>query len=46
MLASDKRHRRVYPVLDLDLREIGTLDAAYPTNIPWPTIAAVEGRAC
>jgi hypothetical protein len=37
VLASDKR-RRVYPVLDLDLREIGTLDAAYPTNIPWPTL--------
>jgi hypothetical protein len=37
VLASDK-HRRVYPVLDLDLREIGTLDAAYPTNIPWPTL--------
>ena len=38
MLASDKR-RRCYPVLDLDLREVGTLDAAYPTNIPWPTLA-------
>jgi hypothetical protein len=37
VLASDKR-RRCYPVLDLDLREIGTLDAAYPTNIPWPTL--------
>jgi hypothetical protein len=37
VLASD-RHRRVYPVLDLDLREVGTLDAAYPTNIPWPTV--------
>jgi len=39
VLASDKR-RRAYPVLDLDLREIGTVDAAYPTNLPWPT--AVE----
>jgi hypothetical protein len=38
VLASDK-HRRAYPVLDLDLREIGTLDATYPTNIPWPTLA-------
>ena len=37
VLASDKR-RRCYPVLDLDLREVGTLDAAYPTNIPWPTV--------
>lgn len=29
-----------YPVLDLDLREVGRLDATYPTNIPWPTIAS------
>lgn len=28
-----------YPVLDLDLREVGRLDAAYPTNLPWPTLA-------
>jgi len=38
VLASD-RHRRAFPVLDLDLHEVGTLDAAYPTNIPWPTLA-------
>jgi len=44
VLASD-RHRRVYPVLDLELHEIGTLDAAYPTNIPWPTIAVTEGQS-
>jgi hypothetical protein len=44
VLASD-RHRGVYPLLDLDLREVGTLDAAYPTNIPWPTLAAVEGQS-
>jgi hypothetical protein len=37
VLASDRRHRS-YPVLDLDLRDVGTLDAAYPTNIPWPTL--------
>jgi hypothetical protein len=37
VLASD-RHRRCYPVLDLDLSQVGTLDAAYPTNIPWPTL--------
>ena len=37
VLASDKR-RRSYPVLDLDLRDVGTLDAAYPSNIPWPTV--------
>lgn len=28
-----------YPVLDLDLREVGRIDAAYPTNLPWPTLA-------
>ena len=38
VLASDKR-RQAYPVLDLDLREVGTLAAAYPSNIPWPTLA-------
>lgn len=27
-----------YPVLDLDLDEVGTLEAAYPTNLPWPTL--------
>ena len=44
MLASDKR-RRSYPVLDLDLRDVGTLDAAYPTNIPWPTLVALDGQS-
>jgi len=44
VLASDK-HRRVYPVLDLELREVGTLDAAYPTNIPWPTLVALDDRS-
>ncbi len=43
VLASDKLHRS-YPVLDLDLRDVGTLDAAYPTNIPWPTLVAVDGQ--
>jgi hypothetical protein len=43
VLASDGRdgrrgQRRRYPVFDLDLREIGALDAPYPTNIPWPTL--------
>jgi hypothetical protein len=42
VLASDKR-RRCYPVLDLELREVGTLEAAYPTNIPWPTLVELEG---
>jgi len=44
VLASDK-HRQRYPVLDLDLREIGRLDAFYPTNIPWPTLAALERQS-
>jgi hypothetical protein len=44
VLASD-RHRRAYPVLDLELREVGTLDAAYPTNIPWPTLVALDGQS-
>jgi hypothetical protein len=43
VLASDGRdnrrgRRRRYPVWDLDLRELGTLRAAYPSNIPWPTL--------
>ncbi|NUR05895.1 MAG: hypothetical protein HOQ45_02650, partial [Nocardioidaceae bacterium] len=43
VLASDGRdnprgRRRRYPVWDLDLRELGTLDAPYPSNIPWPTL--------
>ncbi len=43
VLASDGRdgprgRRAAYPVLDLDLRQHGVLDAAYPTNIPWPTV--------
>ena len=44
VLASDKR-RQSYPVLDLDLRDVGTIDAAYPTNIPWPTLVALEGQS-
>lgn len=43
VLASDgrdnpRRLRRRYPVWDLDLRELGSLRAAYPSNIPWPTL--------
>lgn len=43
VLASDgrdnrRRHRAAYPVFDLDLRQLGTLDAPYPTNLPWPTV--------
>ncbi len=47
VLASDGRDNPVgmraqYPVFDLDLRQVGTLDAPYPTNIPWPTLARVD----
>lgn len=43
VLASDGRDNRRgvrgrFPVFDLDLREIGTLAAPYPTNLPWPTL--------
>jgi hypothetical protein len=43
VLASDKR-RHTYPVMDLDLREVGTVPAVYPSNIPWPTLADIEGQ--
>ncbi|QYJ02836.1 hypothetical protein KUV85_10870 [Nocardioides panacisoli] len=43
VLASDgprnpRRLRRRHPVLDRDLREVGTLDAPYLSNIGWPTL--------
>ncbi len=43
VLASDGRdsrraQRASYPVLDLELRQTGTLEAPYPTNIPWPSV--------
>ncbi|MGZ4452280.1 MAG: hypothetical protein ACXVD1_04940 [Nocardioides sp.] len=46
VLASDGRdgrrgQRERYPVFDLSMREIGALDAPYPTNIPWPTLVPV-----
>jgi len=48
VLASDGRdgrrgQRERYPVFDLDLVETGTLDAPYPTNIPWPTLLEHDG---
>ncbi|WP_137294523.1 hypothetical protein [Nocardioides dongxiaopingii] len=48
VLASDGRdnprgRRAAYPVYDLDLRQRGTLDADYPTNIPWPTLVPRPG---
>lgn len=37
LLASDGANRR-FPVFDLELDEVGELDAPYSTNIPWPTV--------
>lgn len=37
--------RQAYPVFDLDLRQVGALSAAYPTNLPWPTLVEVEPGA-
>ena len=47
VLASDGRdgrrgQRERFPVLDLDLTETGTLEAPYPTNIPWPTLLETD----
>lgn len=46
VLASDgpdgrRGQRRRYPVFDLAMTEIGTVEAPYPTNIPWPTLLPV-----
>lgn len=41
LLASDGVARR-YPVFDLDGRELGVLDAPYPSNIPWPTVLDLD----
>ncbi|WP_168929791.1 hypothetical protein [Nocardioides sp. GY 10127] len=50
VLASDGRdnprgQRERYPVWDLDLTEVGTLDAPYPTNLPWPTLVPTQDAA-
>jgi hypothetical protein len=47
VLASDSRknprgHRAEFPVFDLSLRQTGRLDAPYPTNVPWPTLAETD----
>ena len=44
VVASDGRdgrrgERRGYPVFDLRLRQVGALDAPYPSNLPWPNLA-------
>ncbi len=48
VLASDGRDSRRgvrarFPVLDLALADVGVLDAPYPTNLPWPSLAEVDG---
>ena len=47
VLASDGRDgprgtRARFPVFDLTMQEVGVLDAPYPTNLPWPTLARVD----
>jgi hypothetical protein len=49
VLASDGRdsprgRRARFPAYDLTMTETGALDAPYPTNLPWPTLAQVDGR--
>ncbi|CAM3327676.1 hypothetical protein NODU109028_11840 [Nocardioides dubius] len=34
--------RRRFPVFDLTMREVGTLVALYPSNLPWPTLLEVD----
>jgi hypothetical protein len=43
VLASDGDARQ-YPVYDLRMRKLGTLDAPYGTNIPHPMLVRVGGR--
>lgn len=47
VLASDGRDSRRgqrgrYPVFDASMREVGLLDAPYPTNLPWPSLARLD----
>lgn len=49
LLASDGRDnparlRERFPVFDLTMREIGTLEAPYPSNLPWPSLLEHDGR--
>lgn len=39
---SSKALRRRFPIFDTDLREVGTLDAPFPSNLPWPTLVETE----
>ncbi|GAA1915714.1 hypothetical protein [Nocardioides hwasunensis] len=47
VLASDGRdsrrqHRARFPTFDLAMRDTGLLEASYPTNLPWPSLARVD----
>ncbi len=47
VLASDGRDGRRgqsarYPIFDLAMAEVGELAAAYPTNLPWPTLVETD----
>lgn len=41
LLASDGVDRS-YPVFDLGMRQVGRLEAPYPSNIPWPTLLPTD----
>ncbi len=48
VLASDGRdsqrdQRARFPVFDLEMADLGVLDAPYPSNLPWPSLAHVDG---
>ena len=48
VLASDGRAsprglRARFPVFDLEMTDLGQLDAPYLTNLPWPSLAEVDG---
>lgn len=47
VLASDgpdgrRGQRTRYPIFDLAMEPVGELTAAYPTNLPWPTLVETE----
>ena len=45
VLASDKRPPGPTRCSTSTCASVGTLDAAYPTNIPWPTLVALDGQS-
>lgn len=42
--ASPEAIRGQYPVYDLTMEQVGTLDAPHPTNIPWPMVVPVAEK--